>query len=299
MKKLILLVILFTFAGYSFAQSEVESPVIGLYALPDSGYQTASFSACSLYKFPSKKSPVLDQIPMNATITIDTSIQVDYSKLENRPEFYKVRFRDKKGYILSSQLAHYRILDPATKTTFLFMYTVEQEYHAEENYTEYHHNLFYKELNNSVITQEGYLTLTDDLFQLYLTEPRGLTDINNLFIIDYFAEACGEDGGQDYYTWKPGEFDFIAHLAEVGDGGVYYFVEKFIFPADSTGEQNKLKYESEEFEMFDEETNWYSELRQFRTYNWIDGVMQPAFKREYGIEVESETDTEMETATEK
>jgi hypothetical protein len=251
MNKLILLLSFFTLAECCFAQPEGEPPVIGLYALPDSGYQAASFSACSLYKFPSKKSPILDQIPMNATVTIDTSIQVDYSLLENRPEFYKVRFKDKKGYILSSQLAHYRILDPVTKTTFLFMYSIEQEYLAEEEYTEYHHNLFYKELNNSVLIQEGYLTLTDDLFQLYLTEPRGLTGINNLFIIDYFAEACGEDGGQDYYTWKPGEFDFIAHMAEVGDGGVYYFVEKFIFPADSTGERNKLKYESEEFELFD------------------------------------------------
>jgi hypothetical protein len=297
MNKLILLLSFFTLAECCFAQPEGEPPVIGLYALPDSGYQAASFSACSLYKFPSKKSPILDQIPMNATVTIDTSIQVDYSLLENRPEFYKVRFKDKKGYILSSQLAHYRILDPVTKTTFLFMYSIEQEYLAEEEYTEYHHNLFYKELNNSVLIQEGYLTLTDDLFQLYLTEPRGLTGINNLFIIDYFAEACGEDGGQDYYTWKPGEFDFIAHMAEVGDGGVYYFVEKFIFPADSTGERNKLKYESEEFELFDEDSNWYSELRQFRTYNWIDGALQPAFKREYGIEEESEM--EMETDSEK
>jgi hypothetical protein len=297
MNKVKFFIICLVYLGNASAQEAVEPPVIGLYALPDSGYQAASFSACSLYKFPSKKSPILDQIPMNSTVIIDTSIQVDYSILENRPAFYKVRFKGKKGYIQSSQLAHYRMLDPVTKTTFLFMYAVEQEYHAKEDYTEYHHNLFYKEVNNSQLIQEGYLTLTDDLFQLYLTEPRGLTGINNLFIIDYFAEACGEDGGQDYYTWKPGEFDLIAHLAEVGDGGVYYFVEKFIFPTDSTGEPNKLKYESEEFELFDEETNWYSELRQFRTYDWIDGVLQPAFRREYGIEEESET--EIETDTEK
>lgn len=290
MIKLYCILFLVLVIGNVSAQINAETPVLGTYALPDSGFQTASFSACPLYKYPAKKSPIIEHLPMNATITIDTSIQVDYSKLENRPEFYKVRYKGKKGYIQSTELATYRIVDTKTQTTFLFYYNTEQELHEEEDYTEFHYNLFYKELYNNTLVQEGYLKLSDDYFQLFLTDPRGLTEIEKLFIIDYFSEACGEDGGQDYYAWTPGDFNFIAHMAEVGDGGVFYFVEKLIFPSDSTGEPNKIKYESIEFELFDEETNWYSEVRNFRTYNWIDGMMQPSFKREYSYEEEVENE---------
>jgi len=281
--------------GNVSAQSDADIPVLGTYALPDSGFQTASFSACTLYKYPSKKSPVIEHLLVNSSLTIDTSIQVDYSLIENRPAFYKVRYKGKKGYIQSSELANYKIVDSKTQTTFLFYFNTEQEQHLEEDYTEYHYNLFYKELYNNTLVQEGYLKLTDDFFQLFLTDPRGLTDIDKLFIIDYFSEACGEDGGQDYYTWTPGNFNFLAHMTEVGDGGVFYFVEKLIFPSDSTGQPNKIKYESIEYELFDEETNWNSEIHNFRTYNWVNGVMQPAFKREYSLEEEMETDQEIES----
>jgi hypothetical protein len=284
MNKVLFLLLWVVSIGNVSAQSDADIPVLGTYALPDSGFQTASFSACPLYKYPSKKSPVIEHLPMNASLTIDTTIQVDYSKLENRPEFYKVRYKGKKGYIQSTELANYRIVDSKTQTTFLFYFNTEQEQHLEEDYTEYHYNLFYKELYNNTIVQEGYLKLNDDFFQLFLTDPRGLTDIDKLFIIDYFSEACGEDGGQDYYTWTPGNFNFIAHMTEVGDGGVFYFVENLIFPSDSTGEPNKIKYESIEFELLDEETNWFTENHNYRTYNWVDGVIQPPFKREYSLE---------------
>lgn len=282
-------------AGNVSAQSDADIPVLGTYALPDSGFQTASFSACTLYKYPSKKSPVIEHLLVNSSLTIDTSIQVDYSLIENRPAFYKVRYKGKKGYIQSTELANYRIVDSKTQTTFLFYFKTEQEQHLEEDYTEYHYNLFYKELYNNTLVQEGYLKLTDDFFQLFLSDSRGLTGTNKLFIIDYFSEACGEDGGQDYYTWTPGNFNFLAHMTEVGDGGVFYFVEKLIFPSDSTGQPNKIKYESIEYELFDEETNWNSEIHNFRTYNWINGAMQPAFKREYSLEEEMETDQEIES----
>ena len=295
MNNFLFIFLLVLVAGNVSAQSDDNTPVLGTYALSDSGFQTASFSACPLYKYPSKKSPVIEHLSMNASLTVDTAIQVDYSLLENRPEFYKVRYKGKKGYVPSTELANYKIVDSLTQTTFLFYFNTEQEQHLEESYTEYHYNLFYKELYNNSIVQEGYLKLSDDLFQLFLTDPRGLSDINKLFIIDYFSEACGEDGGKDYYTWTPGNFNFIAHMAEVGDGGVFYFVENLIFPNDSTGESNKIKYESIEFELFDEETNWFTEIHNYRTYNWVDGAMQPAFKREYSLEEELETEKEMDS----
>ena len=65
---------------------------------------------------------------------------------------------------------------------------------------------------------------------------------------------------------------------------------KFIFSADSSGVKNQVRYLSEEFELFDEETNWYSEVHKFRTYEWKDGALYPPFKREnnYEEEVQSE-----------
>lgn len=294
MKKLFIGFLCVLFAEIVTAQTDDYAPVLGTYTLPDSGFHTASFSACPLYKFPSKKSPIIEKLPMNASLTIDTNIQVDYSLIENRPEFYKVRYKGKKGYVPSTELANYKIVDSLTQTTFLFYFTTEQEKHLKEEYTEYHYNLFYKELYNNSIVQEGYLKLTDDLFQLFITDSKGLSDINKLLIIDYFAEACGEDGGQDYYTWKPGEFNFIAHLSEVGDGGVFYFTEKFIFPTDSSGVKNQVRYESEEFELFDEETNWYSEVHNYRTYEWKNGALYPEFKREYNYQEEIESIQEID-----
>lgn len=294
MKNLTFLLALQFISFVGSTQTKNDSPVLGTYVLPEKGFETATFGACSLYQLPSAKSTILAELPINSTVIIDTAIEVNYELLNNRPEFYKVRYNNKVGYVPSAELAYYRLLQKDVNRTFLFWYNMEPEQKKDETdaieYTAYHYNLFYKVLNQNTVVEEGTFDLNDDLFQLFLMPPKGLSGISKLFVIDYFSEACGEDGGQDYYSWKPGEFNFIAHLSEVGDGGVFYFTEKFIFPTDSSGVKNQVRYESEEFELFDEETNWYSEVRKFRTYEWKDGALYPSFKREYKYEEEVESE---------
>ena len=53
--------------GNVSAQADDNTLVLGTYALPDSGFQTASFTACPLYKYPSKKTNTSYFIPNSVT----------------------------------------------------------------------------------------------------------------------------------------------------------------------------------------------------------------------------------------
>jgi hypothetical protein len=121
-------------------------------------------------------------------------------------------------------------------------------------------------------------------YNIYLEDTHGLDSLTSFLVVDHLAEACGENGGQDYYQWNLGELTLMAELWEVGDGGVYYLSERLIFPNDPGGIEDKVIFESEEESVYDEETEWVTTTNTRRVYNWVYGNLYPEFKKTFDEE---------------
>jgi hypothetical protein len=119
-----------------------------------------------------------------------------------------------------------------------------------------------------------------ELFSVYLSDNKGLADIEKLLIIDYHAEACGMNGGIAYYSWSPSKLALIADLVSVYDGDLYYKEEKLIFPTDKGGKKGTVQFHSETYELIDEQTEWVNKIEVNRTYKWDDGALSPSFSKD-------------------
>ena len=230
-----------------------------------------------MYFGPNTLSKLVTEIRLNQIITIATEREQDFSIDYNSNEFIHVNFKGKKGFIQRKHLAAKQLIYEPSKTTMLFQFALDSDRQYELRYNEYSNN-------------ELVLTMTLPMFSnacnVYLEDTHGLDSVTAFLVVDHFAEACGANGGLDYYVWNPGELSEMATLFEVGDGGVYSLDERLIFPTDLEGLPDKVIFESIEENVYDEETEWVSTLHTRRVYQWVYGNLYPEFKKSFEEEVE-------------
>jgi hypothetical protein len=159
----------------------------------------------------------------------------------------------------------------------LFQFALNSDRQYELRYSEYRSN-------ELVLTMA--LPIFSNACNVYLEDTHGLDSVTAFLVVDHFAEACGVNGGLDYYVWNPGELAAMATLFEVGDGGIYSLIERLIFPSDPEGLPDKVIFESVEENVFDEDTEWVSTLNTHRVYQWVYGNLYPEFKKSFEEEVE-------------
>jgi hypothetical protein len=205
-------------------------------------------------------------------LIVDTNYADNYDRNHVKPTYYKVKYQGAKAYIHRSCVAIEKFSYPKKQAVFLF---------RVKEYKEKHKTLHIKELNNkNILSAEFELPLLGETFTLALSNTKGLNQIDRIIEVDYIAEACGENGGISFLSWSPKNFQLIASLISVVDADVYYQDESFVFPADSGGIKGKIIYKSQLYELLDEDTNWFTESKSERTYNWVKGKMVPAFRSE-------------------
>nr|MBK9652737.1 hypothetical protein [Bacteroidota bacterium] len=184
------------------------------------------------------------------------------------PEYYKVKYRSKTGYVKATDLALARFENEINQTTLLM--SVE----SKDNQVYFSFKTYY--LNQ--LTFEMLDSFYVKAFEITLTGNRGLDGIDKIIQIDHYAEACGEGGGIIYYNWTEGEIKYLAHLSDMSDGGDWHS-ESFVFPQDSGGVEGKVFFAAQSYELRDEEHNWEINTKETRTYNWVDGGFDPPFIR--------------------
>ncbi len=184
------------------------------------------------------------------------------------PEYYKVKYRSKTGYVKAADLALARFENEINQTTLLI--SVE----SKNNQVYFSFKTYY--LNQ--LTFEMLDSFYVKAFEITLTGNRGLDGIDKIIQIDHYAEACGEGGGIIYYNWTEGEIKYLAHLSDMSDGGDWHS-ESFVFPQDSDGVEGKVFFTAQSYELRDEEHNWEINTKETRTYNWVYGGFDPPFKR--------------------
>ena len=96
-----------------------------------------------------------------------------------------------------------------------------------------------------------------------------------MIFIDYYAEACGVDGG-GIYIFNDGEKLITAmDVSSLVEGGSFWFSEELTFPNDKEGEKGVVIYEREHGQEIDEDTQWMKTNINRLNLKWENGVFSP------------------------
>lgn len=264
----IFIVVFFFLNNFSFAQESEK--VFGVYEPIKKGEKVYVFDeTCALKAEANLSSKTLMEIPLGEALNLETDYLIKENLRVINSPFVKVRFRGKTGYVHSSSLAFEKLVYEKEETSFLFQLSSPKDTI---------HGITIKEVYaNKTVLNEVKEPLPAESFSIYLSDNKGLTDVEKLLIIDFYAEACGMNGGIAYYSWSPSKLALIANLVALFDADVYAKEEKLIFPTDEGGKGGTVLFYSETNELVDEATEWINKTVVTRTYQWKDGALLPSF----------------------
>ena len=223
-----------------------------------------------VFKNADRKSDPYLYLPANSIVKVAKDIETDYGNPFDPESFLQVVAGGKIGFMQRKDLTAAKVTIDGSKRSMLFQFKLDS------NLT---YALKYREFYEKQIVHEVDLELMTSLYSVYMIHPEGIDSLTGILVVDHHAEACGYDGGDTYYYYDPENLEKMAHLINVGDGGIYYRTERFIFPKDEGGQEKKVIFEGEELYVIDEETEWEEVKTERRVYKWLNGRLYPDFER--------------------
>lgn len=256
------------FTFFSVGQDyKYHSPYTGF----EKGDTLYTFNAKNpVYKNADRKSEPYLNLPANTIVKVAKTIETDYENPFDPESFLQVIAGGKMGFMQRKDLTAAKVIISGSKRSMLFQFMLD----TNRNYA-----LKYREFYEKQVVHETNLELMTSSFSVYMIHPKGIDSLTGILVLDHLAEACGYDGGDTFFYYDPENLEKMAHLISVGDGGVYYRTERFIFPADEGGLEGKVIFEGEEMYVIDEETEWEEIKTERRVYKWLDGRLYPEFDR--------------------
>lgn len=189
-------------------------------------------------------------------------------------EYYKNN-QIKTGFLWKGFIA----VGSTTKENTTFLTTIDSKYtkKIKQDNNEYDGE-FYRisvkaiDSKNQIITEKSVSKQLSEshYFQNSAISSWGLQNLNTIYRISFSGEACGIPTLHYYFGWNEKEFLELPEKYDVGDAGVFYHTEEFIFPKEKGGQPNMIIKNIKEAENTDENTNTYDFLVTKSTdyYSW-------------------------------
>lgn len=220
-------------------------------------------------KEPNTDSEVLGLLKIGSKIKIieHSELTQEFDGIESN--WYKIEFNGKTGYVLGALISMRNLTTADNKNLYFQINNDENGRIAVKirytlNETEYEEKIF------NLIGHE---------FSVDVINNHGLQNIKDIIAIDYLSEACGVEGGVSYIFWDGSNLKHIADLSSISEAGMFYYEEKFVFPNQPHGVNDKIVYEVEHSTIEDEVTNWIKTNKEKREYTWTGAEMSPTFSK--------------------
>ena len=167
----------------------------------------------------------------------------------------------------------------ATKGNTTFLTTIDSKYSKKIQRDDYEYEGDFYRISVKAINSENQI-ISEKSFSKELSESQffqnsaisswGLKDLNSIYRISFSGEACGIPTLYYYFGWNEKEFLLLPEKYDMGDAGVFYHSEEFIFPKEKGGQTNTIIKTIKEAENTDENTNTYDFLVTKTTeyYSW-------------------------------
>ena len=167
-------------------------------------------------------------------------------------EYYKNN-QIKTGFLWKGFIA----VGSETKGNITFLTTIDSKYTKKTTQDTYEYEAnFYKisvkaiDDKNQIISEKSVSKQISEshYFQNSIIGSWGLKNVSNVYRISFSGEACGIPTYNYYFGWTGKEFLVLPEKYEVGDAGVFYHTEEFLFPKEKGGQPNMIIKNIEEDE---------------------------------------------------
>lgn len=145
----------------------------------------------------------------------------------------------------------------ATKENTTFLTTIDSKYSKKVQRDDYEYEGDFYRISVKVINSENQI-ISEKSFSKELSESHffqnsaisswGLKDLNAIYRISFSGEACGIPTLHYYFGWNEKEFLELPEKYDVGDAGVFYHTEEFVFPKEKGGQPDVIIKNIEEDE---------------------------------------------------
>ncbi len=276
MKKIILFLL---FTNFLFSQEIKSENYFWHFNYEEKTEGIIGSKNCYIRENSSTDSRLLDSLQIGEKIKIistsDNTLNIkglDLSWIEI--EYYKNN-EIKTGYVWKGFIA----VGSSTKGNTTFLTTIDSKFSKKVKQDDYEYEGgFYRisikaiDSENKIISEKSYSKELSEsyFFQNSAISSWGLKDLNSIYRISFSGEACGIPTLHYYFGWNEKEFLLLPEKYDVGDAGVFYHTEEFIFPKEKGGQTNTIIKTIKEAENTDENTNTYDFLVTKTTeyYSW-------------------------------
>ncbi|TGD58618.1 SH3 domain-containing protein [Flavobacterium humi] len=229
---------------------------------------------CYIRSEASAGSTLLDSLQLGKPVTILNrtentlkikGINVSWAEIQYEDAAGKV----KSGFVWQGFLA----LDYVKTKQYVFLTTIDKiEKKQIEGYESEYCSITVKVLDsgNQLLEQKTFARSLNEsrFFQNKLIGSLGLSNLEDIYRISFSGEACGIPTFYFYFGWTGKELLSLPEKEEVGDAGVYYHSEQFIFPKEKNGQPGLIFKEVEEAENTDESGEIFDVTTWKETYAW-------------------------------
>lgn len=179
--------------------------------------------------------------------------------------WYEVTYKGKTGYILGGLLSLDKI--KIKGDTFLFSMSSKDE-------ADY---LNTRLLQEDLSYKEATTRLNNTTFSIRAYNNKGLEGVHTMILVDYFSEACGEEGGGTYIFNTGSDIVKAFDYSSIGDAGVFSYGEIYTFPNDPGGVKGQILYNSITESVIDDESD--SEemevTKESKVFVWKNNKLAP------------------------
>lgn len=144
-----------------------------------------------------------------------------------------------------------------TKENTTFLTTIDSKYSKkiQQDDIEYDGE-FYRisvkviDAKNQIIAEKSISKQLSEshYFQNSIVGSWGLKNVADVYRISFSGQACGIPTYHYYFGWNGKEFLLLPEKYDVGDAGVFYHTEEFVFPKEKGGQPNIIIKNIEEDE---------------------------------------------------
>ncbi|MES2863823.1 MAG: hypothetical protein V4666_06875 [Bacteroidota bacterium] len=238
---------------------------------------------CYIRKDSSTNSQLLDSLQIGTKIKVIKNTE-EYLNIKGlNLSWVEIEYNQnneiKTGFLWKGFIA----LGSSAKNNITFLTTIDSKYNKkiQQGDSEYEGEFLRisvksMDAKNQIIAEKSFSKeLSESVyFQNSAIKSWGLKDVSDVYRISFSGQACGIPTYHYYFGWNGTAFLTLPEKYDVGDAGVYYHIENFIFPKEKGGQANIIIKEiTESEEVGDSNNGMYTtyEVRKSSEYYSWDG----------------------------
>jgi len=254
MKKLLLLLVV---TNLIFSQERTPENYFWSYHYGNETEALIGVKNCYIRQDSTSTSQLVDSLQIGNKIKVlkntNTNLNIKGLNLSWVKIEYSKNNQIKTGFLWKGFIA----LGSTTKENTTFLTTIDSKYSKKIKQKDYEYDgTFYKIIvkalnsENQIISEKSFSRELSEshYFQNSTISSWGLKDLKSIYRISFSGEACGIPTLHYYFGWNEKEFLELPEKYDVGDAGVFYHTEAFIFPKEKGGQADTIIKKIEEDE---------------------------------------------------